>query len=235
MENRFNKLKKEIKLRFTLGIILFITILVVGFALCVIYKAYNYTVLVIIATFLALPLSFLIGRRKFEMNKIALIKDAVISLSKPFNTTYKYKKEVAIDDLAMLDVVNLAPYFYISSVIEAKYNDIMVNSYGIRFKATDKKMVLGRVIVFTFPEDSRVLKENITGSYLKNESYLKKIVVSNNKAYVFVSGYQRNKMSIQYNFEPHDFVSYSEYASRITNEFNFYKNVIKNVTNNEVV
>lgn len=223
MEKAFKQLRLSIKLRFIIATCLTILFLVLGTTLGIIYKQ---TILLIFIFFCGLaifPLVFLVGKNKFEEKKIALIEQALLSIDETIQ--YKYQEQTTIDDFLTLDITNLTDYFFLSHFIKKEYDRASFISYGVRFRTNDKKSVVGRFIKINFDE-CNLKKEDITGAFLKNATYLKKVLIKNNSVYIFVTSYQKDKVSRMFSLEPHDFKSLNLYLERIKMEIDFIEKII---------
>lgn len=224
--NNFLQLKKQIKLAFTLSII--ITLLVDGIIAGIAFSIDNFYILflMLVASFVCMPIIFRLAMIGFNDKKSKLINDTLSLFLKPEEYKFSYYKALSLDDLVSLKVDDRAQFFYISSVLNAVIDNAKIESYAVNFVNLDKKHINGRVIKLQFDKDIHFSDSDVTLGIFKNLDYINKVLINNKELLLFLSGYNKNKPSRIISFEPQDFNNYENYQNRIKKEIELYQHII---------
>lgn len=221
MEQSFNKIKKEFKIKLIISIILYVLVTALFLVFSIIYKKIYFYLLTLGSFLILLPILILVFNLGFNRKRDILLEN-ILNEENKYGFDIKLYGKVEGDEIEVLKLYDYSQYFSISNIISFKSQDKELLAYTVKFEA-GKKRVVGKVIRVDY---DHAPSNNIKNSYLKNANYLKKIKVVENSLYIFVSDYMKNKTSKAYSLEVLDYKTYQEIKDRVDKELEFLNELL---------
>lgn len=222
MEQRFNKLVKEFKIKLIIAILVFIIVSCLLLALSIIYKKLYLYAITFGCFLVLLPILILLFNIGFNKKKDDVLT-GILNEENCYGFDIKLYGKVEGKEVEILKLYDYAQFFSISNIISYKNDTRELLAYTVKFEV-GKKRVVGKVIRVDY--DSKPNKE-ISDSYLKNANYLKRIKVVDNSLYIFVSDYMKNKTSKAYSLEILDYKTYNDIKNRVDKELLFLNELLE--------
>lgn len=230
METKFNHLRKQFYGLLIISITVTVLLIAIFLTIAAIFKIYWLALIPCFFGFFLFPAIMSTGGRRFFNAKALVIKEAVLLEDDGMSLSYQYIRENTLDDLVALNSVDMAQAFNLSSDIEGVYKDAVIRAYSVRFRTSDKKLVLGRVIRLSFLNKVNTKESDIKGAFLKKATYTNKVKIVDNVVYILAASYYSSKVHSAYSLEPLDFKTYDEFKERIKGELEFIKDTINTIS-----
>lgn len=225
MNDKFNRIKKEIKIKQILIMLEAILFVGVGIGLCFINM--YFLLLGFLLALIGAPVILMINKTKFHKLRDELTEEVAISNQGSYEAKLEPAKNHEINDFHFLGVDRITIYFYVLSTLEAKKEGIQFESYGVRFKDTRKKTHIGRVYHFILDSKEDVNPKGLSAKLLKHDSEFKVVKANKNEVFIFIANRIKGKNGTFASLEPQDFNTFEDFNNRMKCEFELADKVLE--------